>query len=68
MDLISPMVEISTEVTRPLIGHRDQWDDYLYHQAIHDAIARGDAEGSRLAVHRHMQLSVAHLMRAGLLS
>ena len=68
MDLISPMVEISTEVTRPLIGHRDQWDDYLYHQAIHDAIARGDAEGSRLAVHRHMELSAAHLMRSGLLS
>jgi len=31
MDLISPMVEISTEVTRPLIGHQDQRDDYLYH-------------------------------------
>ena len=67
-DLISPMVEISANVTRPLIGHQDQWDDYLYHQAIYDAIARGDAEGSRLAVHRHMELSAAHLLRAGHLS
>lgn len=74
MDLISPIVEISTEETLPLIGHQDQWDDYLYRQAIHDAIEihdatdRGDAEGSRLAVHRHMELSSAHLMRSGLLS
>jgi GntR family transcriptional repressor for pyruvate dehydrogenase complex len=67
-DLISPMVEISANVTRPLIGQQDQWDDYLYHQAIYDAIARGDAEGSRLAVHRHMELSAAHLLRAGHLS
>jgi DNA-binding FadR family transcriptional regulator len=67
-DLISPMVEISANVTRPLIGHQDQWDDYLYHQAIYDAIAEGDAEGSRLAVQRHMELSAAHLMKAGLLS
>ena len=66
IDLISPMVEISANVIRPLIGHQDQWDDYLYHQAIYDAIANGDAEESRLAVHRHMELSAAHLRRAGL--
>ena len=67
IDLISPMVEISANVIRPLIGHQDQWDDYLYHQAIYDAIAKGDAEGSRLAVHRHMELSATHLLQAGLL-
>ncbi len=65
IDLIGPMVEISANVIRPLIGHQDQWDDYLYHQAIHDAIANRDAEGSRLAVHLHMELSAAHLKRAG---
>ena len=67
IDLISPMVEISANVSRPLIGHQDQWEDYLYHQAIYDAIASGDAEGSRLAVHRHMELSAAHLRRVRLL-
>ena len=65
IDLIGPMVEISANVIRPLIGHQDQWDDYLYHQAIYNAIANRDAEGSRLAVHRHMELSAAHLERAG---